>query len=425
VPGTDFKPGQKPPPGGPARLTGKLMKSAVTAPEMPGSWPRFRGPNRDNISPETLPLVQHWTAAGPRLLWAVTLGEGYAGPAVQNGRVYVLDYDQKQDRDTLRCIALADGQEVWNRSYPVKIKSNHGMSRTVPALTPKYAVTLGPKCQVVCVDPITGNFHWGIDLVNEYHTVVPPWYAGQCPLIDGNRVIIAPGGLSLMIAVDLATGQVLWKTPNPNMWGMTHSSITPLTFHGQKMYIYCASGGVVGVSATDGHILWQTDQWKVNIANVPTPIVVGDGRIFFTGGYDAGSLMLQLAEESGHIVPQVQFRVPANVFSSNQQTPILYQGYLYGVIPDGELACMDLNGHVRWASGSTRFGLGPYLIADGKIFVMNDVGLLTVAKASPDAYAQLAQSRVLNGPDAWGPMAIVDGRLIARDLTHMVCLDVR
>ena len=76
--------------------------------------------------------------------------------------------------------------------------------------------------------------------------------------------------------------------------------------------------------------------------------------------------MLQLAEQGGKITAQTEFRLPPEVFGSDQQTPILYQGYIYGVIPGGQLACLDLHGHQVWSSGSEhRFGLGPYLLARG------------------------------------------------------------
>ncbi len=214
------------------------------------SWSNF-----DNISTESVPLATNWKVKPPSLYWGIDAGEGYAGAAVYNSRVYVLDYDRQAQADVLRCLALADGKELWHYSYPVVVKRNHGMSRTVPAVTSKYVVTLGPKCNVLCADPQTGKLHWMIDLVKDYHTDIPPWYAGQCPLIDADRAIIAPGGSALMIAVDCATGKVLWKTPNPNAWAMTHSSVVPMTFKGQRMYIYCGSGGVAGISARDGSIL--------------------------------------------------------------------------------------------------------------------------------------------------------------------------
>jgi len=408
-----------------AVLRGKLTKFDGVAVDMPGSWQWFRGIDFDNINKEGVPLAKRWGTGQPKAYWGIDVGEGYAGPAVLNGRAYLLDYDAKQQADVLRCLALSDGKDIWQYSYPVKIKRNHGMSRTVPAVNEKYVVSIGPKCHVLCLNSITGEFQWGIDLVRDYNATVPEWYAGQCPFFDGERVILAMGGDSLMIAVDLATGKVIWKTPNPYNWNMTHSSIVPMEFNGKRIYVYCASGGVIGVSALDGSILWETDEWKIGIATVPTPVIIGDGRIFLSGGYNTGSMMIKLIESAGKIVVKTLFRLKPEVFGSDQQTPIFYKGYIYGVKPDGQLACLDLNGKPVWTSDSAnRFGIGPYLIADGLIYVMDDTGLLTLAMATPEGYKQLAQSQILKGHDSWGPMVIVGGRLIARDLTRMVCLDV-
>jgi len=404
---------------------GELIKSDAVPSDVPGAWPRFRGENFDNVSTEETLLARQWDAQGPRVIWAIDVGEGHAGAAVLAGRVYILDYDRDEQADALRCLSLEDGREIWRYSYPVKVKRNHGMSRTVPAVTEKYVVGIGPKCHVTCLDSENGEFLWGLDLVTDFGATVPPWYAGQCPLIDQDRAIIAPGGDALMMAVDCQTGEIVWKTPNPHGWKMTHSSIIPMEFKGKRMYVYCAGGGVVGVSAEDGRILWETDAWKIRIANVPSPVVIGDGRIFLSGGYNAGSMMLRLKEQDGQLLAEPLFRLKPKVFDSRQHTPILHNGYIYGVRSDGELVCLDLNGNVVWSSGSThRFGLGPYLIADGLIYVMNDNGLLTLTEATPTGYRQLAQAQVLTGHDSWGPMCIVAGRLILRDLTRMVCLGI-
>ncbi len=409
-----------------AILRGELIQSDGIPAEIPGSWPRFRGTNFDGISAEDVALAEAWAEGEPKVLWSVDVGEGYAGAAVRNGRVYLLDYDMEQKADALRCLSLADGKEIWRYSYPVKTKRNHGMSRTVPAVTDEHVVGLGPKCHVICLDSITGEFRWGIDLVRDFGTTVPLWYAGQCPLIDGGRVILAPGGEMLMIAVDIETGEVVWETPNPRRWKMTHASIMPMVFAGKRMYVYCASGGVVGISAEDGTLLWETSEWRISIATVPSALIMDEGRIFLSGGYNAGSMMLQLREDNGTIIAEPVFRLEAEVFGATQHTPILFEDHIYGVRPDGQLVCLDTNGKVLWASGAAHsFGLGPFLIANGLIYVMDDSGLLTLTKAGSSNYTQLAQAQVLTGHDSWGPMAIVGGRLIARDLTQMVCLDVR
>jgi outer membrane protein assembly factor BamB len=360
------------------------------------------------------------------VFWSIELGEGHAGAAVRDGRVFVLDYDRNASADALRCFSLADGREIWRFSYPDAVKRNHGMSRTVPAVTDKFVVALGPKCHVSCLDPISGKAYWLIDLTRQFGATTPLWYAGQCPLIDRDRAILAPGGDALLIAMDCTTGRVVWKSPNPRGWTMTHSSIMPMEFAGRRMYVYCGKGGVAGVSADDGSILWDSTEWKISIATVPSPVILPEGKIFLSGGYNSGAMIMQLEEHGGKIGAKVLHKLGPAVFGSTQQTPIFFNGHLYGVREkDKQLICLDLDGRVVWSSGSThRFGIGPYMIADGLIFVLNDSGRLTLAEATPEAYRQLAQAQVLEGNDSWGPMAMAAGRLIVRDLTRMTCLDV-
>lgn len=394
------------------------------AASLPGAWPRYRGEKFDGISYENVPLARSWPADGPKALWTIEMGEGYAGPAISNGRVYVLDYDIKIKGDALRCLSLDDGAEIWRRSYQVVVKPNHGMSRTVPAVTDKYVLTIGPMCQTMCVKADTGEFIWGIDLVKNYEAEPPPWYASQCPLIDDDKAIIVPGGKALMIAVDCATGKVLWETPNPKRWSMTHSSVIPITIGNKKVYIYPASGGIIAVDATNGKLLWDYPEWTVKTANVPMPLVVGENRLFFCGGYDAGSMLAKVSTSG----LQEIWRKPQDVFGTDQMTPLFYNGFIYGTRHGQEFVCLDLEGNVKWQSGSTnRFGQygGPYIIADGMIYVMDDAGVLTLLEANSEKYTSLGSfTAFANGKDSWGPLAIAGGRLIARDNTRMTCFDV-
>jgi outer membrane protein assembly factor BamB len=409
----------------PIAETHELTTGGGTPSALTGSWPRFRGEQFDNIAHSTPPLARSWPDEGPPVLWSVELGEGHAGPAVLNGRVYLLDYDEARRRDTLRCFSLDDGAEIWRSSYPADVRRQYGMSRTVPAVTDQFVVTLGPQAHVMCVDAQTGAFRWAIDLPAQFQAKVPPWYAGQCPMIDDGKAIIAVGGSALMIAVDCQTGDILWQTPNPNQWQMTHSSIVPMEFDGVRMYLYAASGGIVGVSADDGRILWQSTEWRVPFANVPCPIPLSDGRIFLAGGYGAGSMMMKLSSQGDGLKSEILYRLKQDIFSAEQHTPIYYRDHFYGMAVNGKMVCLAPSGKPMWNSGTETFGRGPYLIADGMIFVMNDFGVLTLLEASPVGYNQLARAKVLQERDSWGPMALVDGRLLVRDPKTMVCLDVR
>jgi len=404
------------------------------AAQLHGSWPRFRGSNFNNISNEKANIA--WAGGAPKILWSVELGEGHAGPAIHKGRVYVLDYDETNHADALRCFSLLTGEEIWRRWYNNPMKRNHGLSRTIPAVTDKYVVTIGPQCHVMCVDADSGSFRWGIDLVQQYHAQVPLWYTGQCPLVDDSLAIIATGGDALMIAVSCKTGRVVWSTPNPGNWQMSHSSVIPVTFHNKKMYIYCSIGGIAGISAAGedvGQILWQSTAWSHNVI-APSPVFMEDGRIFVTAGYGAGAMLLQLSEENNVWSVEVITKIlPKDGLSSEQQTPILYKGHLFCVLPKdagplrNQFVCCtpEVITKYVWTSDKTnRLGLGPFVLVDNKFFILSDEGELTVIDASIKEYKQLARARVLEGPDAWGPIAVADGRMLLRDSKRMVCIEI-
>ena len=426
IPGTDHPPGVDTAAVLNPALGGKLVKGDGEPAALPGAWPGFRGTDLSGVGRESTGLARNWEATGPRELWSLAVGEGYGGAAVQAGRVYLMDYDQARRFSLLRCLSLADGRELWRYEYPLSVKRNHGMTRTVPTVAGKFVVAMDPKCNVVCVDRETGELRWGLNLVREFGASVPPWYTGQCPLVDGDRVILAPGGNdALLLAVELATGKPIWKTPNPRGWKMTHASVTPVDFAGRRQYVYCGSGGVAGVEAKEGKLLWETTDWKISIATVPSPLPLPEGRIFLSGGYNAGSLMLQLTERDGVIAAKTLFRLPPEVFGATQHSPVYLDGLIYGIRANGHFVCLDPTGKIRWSSGPTaQFGLGPFMMADRLIYAMNDSGLLSLLELSQEKYVALGKAQVLKGRESWGPMALAGGRLIVRDLTRVVCLDV-
>jgi outer membrane protein assembly factor BamB len=130
-------------------------------------------------------------------------------------------------------------------------------------------------------------------------------------------------------------------------------------------------------------------------------------------------------EENNALVPRVLFKLAPEVFGATQHTPVLHDGCLYGVRPNGQFVCLTLNGEVLWASpASDEFGLGSFLVADGLIMALNDSGKLTLMEATSARYHQLAAAQVLKGRESWGPMSLVNGRLFVRDFTRLACLDV-
>lgn len=405
--------------------------------ELSETWPRFRGSDFDNISRSKVKLVNKFGNEGPKILWSKKLGEGHSGAAIYKGLAYILDYDEEKRADVLRCYSLIEGKEMWERGYSLNIKRNHGMSRTIPAVTEDYILTMGPMCHVMCMDRETGELRWGIDVAREYESEIPLWYTGQCPLIDDGKAIIATGGKSLLIAIDMETGEKVWETPNPEGWKMSHSSVMPFTFGGRKMYVYSTIGALVGIAAEGddaGSLLWSTTVWNHSVV-APSPVCMPDGKIFMTAGYGAGSMMAQLTENSGSFSIEILTKYPPREgLACEQQTPVYWQGHLFGIMPkDGgpdrnQLVCVHPENpkETVWTSGAeNRFGLGPYFIADNKLFILRDDGTLFIAQPSTERYIQIDEVKVIeDGHDAWAPFAIADGFLLMRDANTLVCIDL-
>jgi outer membrane protein assembly factor BamB len=439
VPGLDNRPAKSSSQDDSVIIGEKFMAYPVSfETSLTGKWPNFRGMHFDNISQEKTRLIDHWPAGGPKILWTKDLGEGHAAAAIYNGRVYVLDYDERKKTDVLHCYALTDGTELWRRWYSVDVKRNHGMSRTIPAVNEKYVVTMGPRCQVMCCNSITGELIWGIDLERKYRTTVPLWYTGQCPIIENNIAVIAPGGTSLMLGVDCATGKIVWRTPNPDSLKMSHSSVVPMTIGGKKMYVYNALGGLCGISAEEGdkgRLLWKTKDFNPSVI-APSPVFVGENRIFVTAGYGAGAAVFQInGNGNSYSVQKLQLYKPSQGMSSEQQTPIYLNGVVYniqskdaGTTRNQFVCCLPGNfKNILWTSSTgERFGLGPYIIADNKFYILNDEGEMTIARYSTSKFEVLDKAKIIqDGQDAWGPLAIADGMLVMRDSKHMVCIDLK
>jgi outer membrane protein assembly factor BamB len=201
--------------------------------------------------------------------------------------------------------------------------------------------------------------------------------------------------------------------------------------------VYSAVGGVCGIAADgqdEGKILWSTSAWQHPVV-APSPVCMPDGRIFVTAGYGAGSMNLRLTGSGDNFKIEVLDEyTPKDGLSCEMQTPIYYKDHLFGILTKdaatmrNQLVCAnpaDTRTYV-WTSGPEhRYGLGPYIIADNKLFLLTDDGTLTIIKPDITRYIQLDQVKVFEGQDAWGPFAIANGYLLMRDSKKMLCLDMR
>lgn len=431
-PGADHRPEGKSRKANDVVIGEFFMHYANSTSLLQGQWPCFRGGDYKNIARTNNPLT---FSSDFLIQWKAETGEGHAAPVIYHGLVYLLDYDETLSSDVLRCFSLETGMELWRRWYRVPMKRNHGFSRTAPAVTDKYVVTIGPQAHVMCCDPLTGALKWSLDVQKHFETEVPFWYSGQCPRIEENCLILAPAGKEVLMAgIDCETGETVWQTPNTVGYKMSHSSVMPMTLSGKKTYVYAGIGGICGVSAekTDkGKLLWHVNTWKPAVI-APSPLQLSSIHIALVAGYGAGGALLQVTNREGiwsaAIIDQYK---PDQGLACEQQTPVLYEQMVITVLPKdggglrGKLAAYspaNLRTPVWVSAADERFGLGPYLAVGAHLFALKEDGELYVYKLAPKSMTLVKKQRIMEGIDAWGPMAYADGYLMVRDAHEVYCI---
>ncbi|WP_425398936.1 PQQ-binding-like beta-propeller repeat protein [Aeoliella sp.] len=420
----------------PASQTDAEYRAVIDSADLPkpaeltaDDWPQFRGANRDAVVQGSTRLARTWPAEGPPVLWEATVGQGYSAPSIVGDRVFLNDYDEDAKEWLVRCLSLESGDELWTYKVAKRIRPNHSITRSAPATDGGFVFSIDPKCELHCLDARNGNLIWKKNLPQLYDSPIPPWYNGQCPLIDDDKLVLATGGKAVLVALDKATGEPIWETPNSDEYLLSHSSVMPLEVDGHRQYAYLTLKGALGVDAESGELLWSFP-WKFNTAVAPAPLPLGEGRLLLTSGYNAQTVICQVKLEDGKWTASesVAFQSPPRGWNSEVHTPIVHGGHIYGVgkTKRGMWTCLDLDGNELWTSGrAATFGMGGYVLADGMFFALDGKsGTLRLIDAEADEYRQLAEAKLLSGPDVWTPPVISGGKLLVRDLGKLLCLDV-
>ena len=397
-------------------------------------WPQYLGPDRNAISPEK-GLLRSWPEAGPEVLWTISLGAGYGGAAVSEGKVYVLDRDGN-DKDVLRCLDLVTGKEQWSYTYDAPGRVSHPGSRSTPAIDGNYIYTCGSFGDLYCFDKNTHKPVWNKNVWNDYDGGnVPRWAISQNPLIYGGSVIVASQTSKAgVVSYDKLTGQVKWASP-ALLGGVGYVSPAIVKIDGNDNLVMITAGSrgggggaVIGMDPETGKQLWIYEGWscQIPIANVTE---IGDGRLFITGGYKAGSAMIKVAG-SGEAYNVTEL-YKTDDFGTHVHPAILYNDHLYAHCTtntrrDG-MVCMDLNGKVKWKTGrSPVFDKGGFILADGLMLsVDGQKGILYLIEPDPAGYKELASAKLLDTNECWGPLAQSGDKLLIRDQKQMRCVVVK
>jgi outer membrane protein assembly factor BamB len=394
----------------------------LTQAALAGDWPQFRGPNRDDISQET-GLLKSWPEDGPPLVWHIKgLGSGYSTVSVVGDRIYTLG--NKDNVSKVFALASDDGRVIWS----AEIGAAGGNLGCTPTVDGDRVYALGQEGDLVCLKTGGGERVWHHNLLKEFGGSMGGWHYCESPLVDGDRVIVTPGGKeATMIALDKKTGETIWKCPlslgSPEAG---YSSVVIAKVGGVKQYVQLLNGGLVGVS-NDGKPLWKYEKLGPNTANIPTPIVLKD-RILSVAGYGKGGALLKLTANGNEVdAEEVYFKHEL----TNKHGGVLVVGdYLYGDTDDhGKPFCAEVKtGKIVWKrEGDQSRGRGSASVtyADGRLYIHYDNGVIALVEASPDGYKETGSFKVETDGPAWAHPVVANGRLYLREGDSLYCYDVR
>jgi outer membrane protein assembly factor BamB len=414
-----------------ALIAGVSFGSAFAA-----DWPEAYGPRRDNTS-EQKGVLRAWPEAGPKTLWTLPLGAGFGGAAVSDGKVYLLDRDEKVG-DTLRVLDLASGKELWTFAYDAPGSFMFPGSRTTPTLDGDFVYTCGPIGDLYAISTKTKQPVWHKNIWKDFGGgELPRWAIVQHPLIYGDLLIVAPQTSQAgVVAYDKRTGELRWKSaPLSGTTGYVSPALARIAGEDQLVMVMASigrgrtarDGSVNGIDPRSGRVLWTYTGWQCPIP-VPPAVDAGEGRLLVTGGYSAGSAMIQVrkAKDGSYSVTEL-FKNPD--FGSHTQPPTLYKDHFYSHYTINErsdgLVAMGMDGQVKWKTErQPPFVRGGSVLADGLLLTTDGDTKLYLVEPDPSAFRPLASATVLETGDNWAPLALVEGMLLVRGQKQLKCLQV-
>jgi len=398
-------------------------------------WPQWHGPNRDGKSPDT-GLLKSWPARGPTLLWEVKgVGQGFSTVSLGGGLIYttgrkvasnpkdVPETGDVSERPGKRLFMLAidmQGKIKWDKDIGPAFWGKHVFmgSRGTPTYHEGKLYLLSGMGTLGCYDARTGMVKWKRNM-REFGAKKPRWAYAESLMILGDWVIASPGGKAFMVALDKTTGKTVWKS-GP-FGGAGYSSPIYVEYKGVPMIINGAAGGILGVHARTGKILWSNDFAAGNMANAPTP-VFSDGYVFWSVGYGKGGICLRLSVDGDKVTAAEAWRTKE--IRTQYGGYVILGDYIYGNNMY-EWSCLELKtGKKMW--GGKGVYKGAISTADGMLYLYGiKDGHVALAPATPKELKLTGEFNVAgNGPARAHPV-IIGGRMYLRYDEHLYCFDVK
>ena len=405
-------------------------------------WPQWRGPHRDGVWRET-GIIKRFPQPRLEPRWRVTIGAGYSGPTVADGRVYITDrLDEPTQTERVLCLDRKSGTLIWSHSYdcPYVNVSYTAGPRAAVTINDGKAYSLGTMGNLICFDAARGTIQWQRDLNSEYEIRMPIWGIAAAPLVVDQLLILQIGGSNgaCVVAINKQTGEEIWRSLQDQA---SYSSPILIQQAGREVVICYTGDNVAGLEPQSGEVRWR-------YPFPPTRLVIGaatpiwnNNRLFLTNFYD-GSLMLQLNSQSLDADELWKFCGPdekqTEALHSIISTPLFIGDYIYGVDSYGELRCLDARTGKRiWedrtATPRARWSNIHFVKHEEQVWMFNERGELIISELSPQGFHEISRAHLIDPTliqlgqrdgVCWSHPAFAQRHVFARNDQELICVSL-
>ena len=379
-------------------------------------WPDFRGKGRLGIAPEQGVELDWKQEAEP--IWRKPVGAGHASIIVVRSKVFTLE--QSEELEILSCRSLKTGELIWQ--YEQQEKWSDSMGGAGPRTTPLYdsgsIFLFSSGGTLISVDAESGKMIWERRAIDADYDF-PHWGIACSPLIVDDAVVVSPGGNSSAVkAFHAKTGKTLW---NSDLQGKgVYLSPSLLKLSGENYLIAGVEGKLAGLDPESGKTIWE-HPWKIfmNNAQITQPLKLTDDAFLLSAGYGKGASAIRLRRTSTGFETEEVWK--SKNLKTKFSNPILVDGHLYG-LSESLLTCLDAEtGELKWRG--KKYGYGRVLLAQDKLLILGNTGMLSIVKATPDTFEEVASHQVLSKERCWNGPALVGGYLVVRNGSEIACYD--
>jgi outer membrane protein assembly factor BamB len=407
----------------PTAQSGQTTPAAQNAPAtQPGTsdWPQWRGPERSGVSKESA-LLKQWPPAGPSRVWlSGSLGAGYGSVAVSGDQIFV--QGARSGQSIVSVLSRVDGKGLWSKALGRAGSNDKGPGpRGTPTVDAERMYVLTENGDLACLLTKDGTLRWQRNILTDFGARNLQWLISESPLVDGNLVIVTPGGRAAgMVALDKMSGKTIWTSKELSDEAGYASAVVG-NVQGVRIVMTLTSAAGVGVRASDGKLMWRYRPAANSTANVATPIF-SDNKVFYASDYGTGGALLGLRAETGEVKAQEIYFT--REMQNHHGGVLLVNGYLYG-FNNSILTCLEFaTGKMMWRDRSV--GKGSLSYADGHLYLLGEDNVVGLAEASPAGYRERGRFTIHDeGLPSWSHPVVSGGRLYIRNQGTLAAYDIR